>query len=130
LTSCILFYAGCQSTKTATPQKEGFILSAITKKHFPKLHNRAIHKQEVLIFGKKCLNDATTLQEANLCNKHVRDMDNEFDIDDFDKWDKEEKQRTITVIDKNMAFINCIVESRNISEATDCREPWQSVTGL
>jgi hypothetical protein len=128
--SSVFLLGGCFYNDNSKPPKEGLLLSHITKTKLPQLQLKAKSKKEVLLFGKKCLSKATTKYEANLCNKKVLKKDSEFDIDNFDKWDEKEKQSTLKIIDKNIKFMDCLIDAVNISQAVECREPWQSVTGI
>jgi hypothetical protein len=132
LISCailLLLLTGCIEYGSKPP-REGFLLRAITKEKLPKLHKTAKDKKDVLLFGKSCLSQASNIEEANLCNVEILEKDSEFDIDDFKQWNEDEKRDIFEIIEKNEKFLNCIIESVNISQATSCREPWHSVTGI
>jgi len=124
----IFNFNGCSDL--SQPPREGFLLKKITQKRLPDLQKRAKKKKIILADAKKCFIKAQTINEANNCNDEVLKKDDEFEIDNFDKWDNKEKEYVINIINKNNSFLECIIASQNISQATSCKEPWHSVTGI
>lgn len=107
-----LLLAGCGSGG-------GLVINHLNKEYLPAVQKDAAQDKKTLEFGRKCLENAKTVQEANLCNVKVRQMDPQVDIDDFTQWNEAERARVLGIIDENLASTNCILSAKDIEEALD-----------
>ena len=123
-------FSGCTHKQADGSYKEGPLFAHITEKYYPKIHSQAIEDKKVLEYAKACFSAAQDKYDANECNRGVLERNPNFnDIEDFDRWDNQEKNKVLKIIDKNMRYIDCMIAARNITEMADrCREPWNNIT--
>ena len=108
----LFMLAGCSA-------KGGLVINHLNEKYLPAVKKDAAQDKKTLEFGRQCLSQARTVDEANRCNTRVRQMDPQIDIDDFSQWDETERARVLGIIDENLAEINCILNAKDIEEALD-----------
>ena len=125
-----LLSGGCTYKKQDGTYKEGPLFKHWTKKYYPKIHAQALKDKEVLEYAMRCFSAAEDLDDANKCNKGVLERNSQFeDIEDFDRWDENEKKEVIEVIKKNMRYFECMIGAKNITEMADkCDEPRDNIT--
>jgi len=111
-----LLFIGCAGN-------EGLILGEMTKKLLPDLQKEAKEKKVILLTGQKCLHKAKTIEKANICNMKIRQKDPDFEMEDFSQWTSKEKKEVDDIVQEHVMFLDCILVSKTISEATECKEP-------
>ena len=115
----LLFFTTSSLLLTGCASKEGLVMHHLNTKYLPAVQKDAAQDKKVLEFGRACLTQAKTVDEANECNAKVRQMQPDIDIDDFSKWDEKEKRGVLTIIDEALEETNCILNAKNIEEALD-----------
>ena len=76
-----------------------------------------IIKQEASdVFEKKCLPEANTLEEANICLKKSHKMGSGRKRTKFDSWNEAEKQKAIAELDKSIEIGECIKKAKTFME--------------
>ena len=112
-----LLVSGCAS------DKEGLILQGVTKETLPKVKQEAKAKKEVMLAGQKCLHQAKSTDAANACNAMMRQKDPEIEVEDFSRWGEKELAEVDRIANEHVVYFDCIIASKTISEALDCKEP-------
>ena len=100
------------------------------EKYYPKIHAQAIKDKEVLEFAKNCFTAAQDKEDANECNKDVLKRNPNFeDIENFNKWDEETRNEVLETIKRNIHYLECMIDAKNITEMADkCDEPRDNIT--
>jgi len=113
----VLLFPGCSG------KHEGLILGEMTKKMLPELKEEARSKKPVFVAGQKCLHKAQTVKEANACNAMMMKMNPDFEIGNFDTWGEKELAEVDKMANTYIAFYDCLLAAKNISQAMECKEP-------
>ncbi|SFV61825.1 hypothetical protein MNB_SV-6-1029 [hydrothermal vent metagenome] len=116
----ILLLGGCASSNTAS---NGLLIRHLNKSYLPDVQKDAQYDKKTFELGRSCLSRAKTVQEANTCNDKVRKRQPDIGIEDFKKWDEEERSKVLKIIDVNEKFVDCLIAAKHIEMALECKEP-------
>jgi len=111
----MLVFSGCS--------QNSFVVKRLNKNFLPAVKKEVAYNKEVLLVGKACFKEAKTLQEANACNDKVRKLHSDIEVEDFKKWDEQEKQELLEIIDADERYMDCMLEAKDIKEVLACEEP-------
>ena len=77
-------------------------------------------KKEALTMNKQCLKLAKSTKEANECIQKAKEHYPNLKIDNFKKWNKSEKKKALSSIDKDLNQAECVLSAKDILSATNC----------
>ena len=114
----VLLLQGCGSSTTG-----GLLVNHLNKSYLPDVQKDARYDKKTFVLGRTCLSKAKTVEEANACNDKVRKRQPDIGIEDFKKWDEEEKRKVLGIITANEGFVDCLLAAKHIESALECKEP-------
>lgn len=119
-TMMLFFMNGCSSPDAENIRKEGLVLHMMTKQMLPDMKKEVSRDKQEVLKARSCYSKAKTLEVANRCNDVIQKKG--FEIDDLNVWNTENQQVVIAKIDRYLLEAACILEAKNISEATECED--------
>ncbi|GEM_PF-6405499 len=94
-----------------------------SKDELEALKKEVAHNKKVMLDGQKCLHNAKSVKEANICNDKIRKNSTGIEIDDFTSWTQKDKDGVDNIVAEYMPYLNCILEAKTMIEASKCKEP-------
>ncbi|MEA2048285.1 MAG: hypothetical protein U9O64_07565 [Campylobacterota bacterium] len=85
-----------------------------------QMKQEILSDEEMMRFGYKCLSQADTLKEANICNDKANAMGGEPE-EPFDKWNPEMKKEILGFLDQYLnVMVPCVKKAQTMQAARQC----------
>lgn len=111
--------AGVAKGSTPTKAQEKDIKASMMSAMLPRMKEKFISQEKVMLFGKECITKADTLKEANVCNEKANKMSGENE-EPFDSWNPKIKKDILNSLDKGLAGIACMKKANSMDAVQKC----------
>ena len=110
--SLILVMSGCNTDLDS--------LNPFKDKKLEEAKKEATLAKEALQMNKQCLKMAKSAKEANECNEKAKEHAPKLQLEKFKRWNKTEKKKSLSNIDKELTQAECVLKAEDILSATKC----------
>ena len=111
--------AGVAKGETPTKVQEKDIEASMMSAMLPRMKEKFISQEKVMLFGKECLSKADKLKEANICNQKANAMSGE-DEEPFDAWNPKIKKDILNSLDKGLQSVECMKKANSMDAERKC----------
>jgi len=107
---------GERPTKAQQKAMQESMMSAI----LPQIKKKTVDEEKILLVGYKCIKDAHTLKEANICNDKLNAMGGEEE-EPFTEWNPKIKKEVLGYLNNFLNVIApCIKKAQNMQDLKAC----------
>ena len=110
--SMVLMMGGCNTDLDS--------LNPFTNKELNEVKKEATLAKETLEMSKECLNLAKSTKEANECNQKAKEHYPKLKLDNFKRWNKKVKKKTMSIIDEKLKESECVLKAPDMDSAKKC----------
>jgi len=108
--------AGIKPGEKPTVTQEKAMENAMMAAMFPRMKQKIIDEEKMMLEARACFGNADTLKEAKACS---RNMD-EGEDDGLKEWNDKTKRETLTQIDKALTGMACAKKAENMDQIRNC----------
>lgn len=111
--------AGVKKGERPTEAQEKSMEDAMMASMLPRMKQKFLAEEKMMLFAKECFSDADTLKEANACNQKTNEMSSEQE-EDYTEWNEKTKKELLGFIDQGLAGVECIKKAETMDDAKKC----------
>jgi len=112
--------AGVKDGERPTKAQQKAMQESMMSAMLPKIKKKTLAEEKILHVGYKCIKDANTLKEANICNDKLNAMGGEEE-EPFTEWNPKIKKEILGYLENFLNVIApCIKKAQNMRELKGC----------
>jgi lipoprotein NlpI len=111
--------AGIKDGEKITKEQEKKMGNAMMKAMWPQIKKKILLEGKILRFSRKCLNNANTLKDANICVDKANTMGGEHE-ESFEEWSLASKKKILGFMEQSIKSMECMEKTNNMKEMQQC----------
>jgi len=88
----------------------------------PTIKKKMLQQEKLIKFAQKCFKEADSVNEANVCNKRVKEMSEDEDMEEkhFQKWNEKVKNGILAEMERASKAMDCVKKANTLKEIGIC----------
>jgi len=108
--------------ESITPKQEESMGDTMMSAMLPQMKKEIIEQEGIMTFARDCIQSASSLSEANECNRQVeKKLGEEIDKnDDIKVWNDQEKSKILAEINEGLKSVQCVKDASTVKDIKGC----------